>query len=248
MYNQVESIWNDYNEQREVANHEYILEKLTVRNLKTLIDNTWLNDEVINAYVKLILRRDQNRLNNKIHIFNTFFYQTLEKYCETLLQEDFNKISRILKRAQVRLSRTRQVFFPINVNNSHWLFAHINITSKAIYFYDSLQPDPSRARVIMGNLKMFLKKIIETESSDPTPAQPAFGEEPHQKINIADYENYSMEIARFPQQRNGSDCGVFMLKGIEYLSRGKTPSFSQGDIPFFRRLITYELVAGQLLN
>lgn len=45
-----------------------------------------------------------------------------------------------------------------------------------------------------------------------------------------------------------SDCGVFTLKGIEYLSRGADITFSAKDMKFFRMLITVELCLGKLLT
>jgi len=52
----------------------------------------------------------------------------------------------------------------------------------------------------------------------------------------------------FPKQKNSSDCGVFMLKGIHYRSLRSEKMFTQKDIPYFRMLITIELVKGKLLN
>ena len=40
-----------------------------------------------------------------------------------------------------------------------------------------------------------------------------------------------------PQQTNCSDCGMFVCKYAEYLSRKKPLSFTQTDMPHFRFLV-----------
>ena len=51
-----------------------------------------------------------------------------------------------------------------------------------------------------------------------------------------------------PQQMNGSDCGVFTCLFAEYLSRGAMLTFSQSDIPYFRKRMVYEICKNQILN
>ena len=50
-----------------------------------------------------------------------------------------------------------------------------------------------------------------------------------------------------PGQTTGYDCGAFVLKYCEYLSRLAPFSFSQADMPLFRRRMVYELVSGHIL-
>ena len=55
---------------------------------------------------------------------------------------------------------------------------------------------------------------------------------------------YSQEI---PEQLNGCDCGVFTCKYAEYLSQDKAFDFDQGDMPYFRRRMIWEMVKKTLL-
>ena len=50
-----------------------------------------------------------------------------------------------------------------------------------------------------------------------------------------------------PEQLNGCDCGVFTCKYAEYLSQDKTFDFDQGDMPYFRRRMIWEMVNKTLL-
>ena len=51
-----------------------------------------------------------------------------------------------------------------------------------------------------------------------------------------------------PQQMNGSDCGMFACKFAEYLSRGADITFTQDDMPYFRRRMIYEIVAAKIMH
>ena len=62
-------------------------------------------------------------------------------------------------------------------------------------------------------------------------------------------ETFTVHVNKeYPKQDNCSDCGVFTLKGIDYISRNLVPNFSANDMPYFRLLITHELILGKLLT
>lgn len=50
-----------------------------------------------------------------------------------------------------------------------------------------------------------------------------------------------------PQQRNGSDCGVFSCMVAEFLSRRSELSFEQDHMQYFRRKMVYEISTGRLV-
>lgn len=62
---------------------------------------------------------------------------------------------------------------------------------------------------------------------------------------IASFWKY--KIALTPKQKNGDDCGVFLCKFIDYISRDAPINFSQEDIIYFRYMIGVELMEGKLL-
>ena len=55
-------------------------------------------------------------------------------------------------------------------------------------------------------------------------------------------------VKDIPQQMNGSDCGMFTCKFAEYLSRNANITFSQEDMPYFRRRMIYEIVEAKLMH
>lgn len=46
-----------------------------------------------------------------------------------------------------------------------------------------------------------------------------------------------------PQQRNGTDCGIFALLFARYEIEGRVLDFSQEHIPYFRRHICKDLLS-----
>uniref|UniRef100_A0A1I8HUU4 ULP_PROTEASE domain-containing protein n=1 Tax=Macrostomum lignano TaxID=282301 RepID=A0A1I8HUU4_9PLAT len=50
-----------------------------------------------------------------------------------------------------------------------------------------------------------------------------------------------------PQQENGSDCGVFTCKFADYYCKQKDFTFSQDNMPYFRKRITVEIMEKRLL-
>ena len=75
-------------------------------------------------------------------------------------------------------------------------------------------------------------------------------EDEHQdkKGSPLDTSNWSKVIAKkIPQQMNDSDCGMFSCKFAEYCSRRARFTFSQSDMPYFRRRMVYEIVKNTLM-
>jgi Ulp1 family protease len=60
--------------------------------------------------------------------------------------------------------------------------------------------------------------------------------------------SWRYKIFDTPKQMNGTDCGVFMCKYIDYISRNKDLTFNQPDIKFFRFLMGVELMEGRMIK
>ena len=109
---------------QEVLIHKYNI-PMTRKKISCLKPKTWLNDEVINFYVEMMMQE-----GGSIHSFNTFFMIKLyenEKYT-------FKNVARWTKK--VDIFRQKKVFIPINLVKSHWVLVVIDLTMKTIFFYD----------------------------------------------------------------------------------------------------------------
>lgn len=58
---------------------------------------------------------------------------------------------------------------------------------------------------------------------------------------------WKFKIADTPTQYNYADCGVFLCKFMDYISREESLTFDQEDITYFRILIGAELLKGEML-
>lgn len=94
MMEKVEAVWANTNEDSIVVKHEHILEKLTVKALKTLRGEEWLNDEVINGYIRLVNHYLTSRGIQK-YVANSYFHGLMNKELNP------QKIERIFKRHSV---------------------------------------------------------------------------------------------------------------------------------------------------
>lgn len=205
--------------------HEVMIDKFNLRitrnDLNTLVGMTWLNDEVINFYMNLIMERAEQRTDlPKSYCFNTFFIPTL-------MQRGHAGVRRWTRKVDIFSYDLLPV--PVHVGGIHWCMAIIRIKEKTIHYYDS-----------MGNPNQpvldALERYLVDESKDK------------RKIAL-DTRDWSKESIRdCPQQRNGSDCGVFSCMHAEHLTRNASLKFSQNEMPYFRQKMVLEIATGQLIT
>ena len=122
------------------------------RSLKTLDFGTWLNDEVINFYLKNVLRQREAKkqvsdpTNTKNQgFFNTFFIQQLfQEFSEDRTLKGKYCYSKRIKRWGKRntpgfdIFKLRRLFIPRNFRNVHWVLIVVDFEHKTITYYDSL--------------------------------------------------------------------------------------------------------------
>jgi sentrin-specific protease 1 len=137
---------------------------------------------------------------------NSFFFVTVSQ--EYVAQAvNTNKLKRILLKRGLRAAITRLIV-PINLRQTHWLCADVDLSGRTVTIYDSLglNAEPGRA------LALVLGKYFQAE--------------------------FRIEAGISPQQENGYDCGVFMLMNLSLLAVGQPLDFSQEDIPRLRKAMS----------
>jgi sentrin-specific protease 1 len=104
----------------------------------------------------------------------------------------------------------------------------IHMKNKTIRYYDSMG-HPNH------HVLEALEQYLQDESMDK------------KKVRF-DTSDWTMECIRdCPQQKNGSDCGVFSCQFAEFISRDSPVSFEQQHMPYFRRKMIYEIATGKML-
>jgi len=194
--------------------------QITRKDVQTLHGLNWLNDEVINFYMNLLVERGQNNNNMpNVHAFNTFFYPKLVK-------TGFATIKRWTKKVDVFSQDL--LIIPVHLG-MHWCLATVDFRDSTIRYYDSMLGDNDRCL-------QALLEYLNLEHQD-------------KKKSPYNTDGWSMEnVKDIPQQMNGSDCGMFACKFAEYLSRAANITFNQEHMPYFRRRMVYEIVTNRLLS
>jgi sentrin-specific protease 1 len=118
------------------------------RSMQTLRPGIWLNDEVINYFLKNCLKnrdikkcaKEQGR--RRSHFFNSFFVQSMfdEKNRNRKLRRRYNyeNVKKWSKKVPGKdIFNLKYIFCPINVNKTHWTVAVIFMEDKRIQYYDS---------------------------------------------------------------------------------------------------------------
>lgn len=109
------------------------------------------------------------------------------------------------------------------------------ITNKLSTSYSSIINQYNQENLLIHNLsEEYVKEEVISISNDD--------EEP----KISSY--WEFRNADCPKQRNGVDCGVFLCKYMDYLSREEPMNFTQDDMSYFRVLIGVEIINGKLLT
>lgn len=194
---------------------------ITRRDISTLFGDTWLNDEVINFYMNLLMDRGEMRNSEglpRVYAMNTFFIPRL-------MQSGHSGVRRWTRKVDIFSYDIIPV--PVHVGQVHWCMAIIHLKNKTIRYYDSMgTPNPR----VLNALEEYLKE----ESLDKK----------KQHFDTSKFQKESVVDA--PRQMNGSDCGVFSCMFAEYITRNREITFSQQHMPYFRQKMVLEIVQGKL--
>ena len=197
------------------------------KDMATLRPMTWLNDEVINLFMKLIDTRLQAAVDAtlpKCYFMQTNFYT---KLAEGPSGYSYASVKRWTKKVDV-FSKDL-VIVPIHCHGNHWTLAVINFKARRFEYYDSLRGSE-------GRVLEHLRRWLADEHQDKKKAA----------YDTSEWTDTSWKSGT-PQQRNGFDCGVFMTRTADYLARDARLDFTQEDIEYFRRRMVYEIMSTSLL-
>jgi hypothetical protein len=211
-----------------VLKHEASRVSLKGSDLSRLRPGCWLNDEIINLYMRLLQERDTRLHENqkgeeypKCHFFNSFF---LSKLYKDAGMYEYNNVRRWTVPGRLKAvgqSRSSildcdKIIVPVNQCNVHWVVAVINLEEKRFEYYDSLNGEDSEC---LNYLAQYLVDEFKNKRSED-------------RKDILEWPKvYPKSI---PKQVNGYDCGVFLLLFSDYLSKAARLDFSQEHINDFR--------------
>uniref|UniRef100_A0A8C8RG15 SUMO specific peptidase 5 n=1 Tax=Pelusios castaneus TaxID=367368 RepID=A0A8C8RG15_9SAUR len=155
---------------------------------------------------------------DKVHFFNSFFHRQL-------VTKGYNGVKRWTKK--VDLFKKTLLLIPIHLE-VHWSLITVNIPNRIISFYDS---QGIHFKFCVENIR----KYLLTEAREKN--HPEF------------LQGWQTAVTKcIPQQKNDSDCGVFVLQYCKCLALDQPFQFSQEDMPRVRKRIYKELCERQLTD
>ncbi|XP_063117263.1 sentrin-specific protease 2 isoform X3 [Cavia porcellus] len=194
--------------------------RITRGDIQTLKNYHWLNDEVINFYMNLLVERNKKQGYPALHAFSTFFYPKLKS-------GGYQAVKRWTK--GVNLFEQELILVPIH-RKVHWSLVVMDLRKKCLKYLDSMGQKGHR---ICEILLQYLQDESKTKRNID--------------LNLLEWTRYSMKPHEIPQQLNGSDCGMFTCKYADYISRDKPITFTQHQMPLFRKKMVWEILHQQLL-
>ncbi|KAK2358282.1 Ulp1 peptidase [Trifolium repens] len=211
------------NRKKVLVAHEKSNIEISGEKFQCLRPSGWLNDEVINLYLELLKereRRDPQKYLN-CHFFNTFFYK---KLISGKNGYDYKSVRRwtTQKKLGYGLHECDKIFVPIH-QQIHWCLAVINKKEKKLQYLDSLKGIDTQVLEVLA--RYFVDEVKDKTGED---------------IDISSWEKEFVED--LPGQKNGYDCGVFMVKYADFYSRNLRLCFNQEHMPYFRRKTAKEIL------
>ncbi|KAL6522840.1 hypothetical protein OROHE_016687 [Orobanche hederae] len=211
------------NRRKVLVSHEKSNIDITVEKLQCLKPQAWLNDEVINLYLELLKEREKREPGKflKCHFFNTFFYK---KLIGGRGGYNFQSVRRWTTQRKLgyNLLECDKIFVPIH-KEVHWCLAIINNKEEKFQYLDSLRGFDYQVLDVLA--KYFVDEVKDKCGED---------------INAGSWVQEL--VTELPEQENGFDCGVFMIKYADFYSRDVGLCFRQKHMPYFRRRTAKEIL------
>uniref|UniRef100_A0A7N4Q1N7 SUMO specific peptidase 1 n=1 Tax=Sarcophilus harrisii TaxID=9305 RepID=A0A7N4Q1N7_SARHA len=142
MEKEIKNVFRNGN-QDEILSEAFRL-TITRKDIQTLNNLNWLNDEIINFYMNMIMERSKEKGMPSVHAFNTFFFTKLKT-------AGYQAVKRWTKKVDV--FSVDILLVPIHLG-VHWCLAVIDFRKKYITYYDSMGGINSEAcRILLQYLK-----------------------------------------------------------------------------------------------
>ncbi|KAL3634582.1 hypothetical protein CASFOL_021636 [Castilleja foliolosa] len=212
---------NNSNRRKVLVSHDNSNIDISGENLQCLRPGAWLNDEVINLYLELLKEREKREPQKFLncHFFNTFFYKKIISN-----GYNFQAVRRwtMQRKLGYNLLDCEKIFVPIHKGN-HWCLAIINKKDKKFQYLDSLGGVDSQVMSVLA--RYYVDEVKDKTGKD---------------INVESWDEEF--VTNLPYQENGFDCGMFMIKYVDFYSRDIGLCFNQTHMPYFRQRTVKEIL------
>lgn len=226
---------------RQVLNYHDV--QLYASDVALFTHSQWLNDNAINFYFQflyqtLCVARDQSQQQSQDadNSSGMLFVDPAVVSCMMLQCDDDDEYQEL--GGGLQLQQKQLCFIPVNDNehfggeSSHWsLLVYRRATHSFEHFDSSAGHNTRAAKRIMSTFEKMLWLCSGSTSGGAGASA------------VADAATF-VSVCDAPQQRNGYDCGMYVLVVAEWLCRQHTRSSLSGDqsLPSLQEFVTPERV------
>jgi hypothetical protein len=186
---------------------------LRILDLRTIAGTNFLNDNVINYYLSLILAKAKATLDIDAFALSTYFYSSMVR----------GNISMDSWTSGIDIFIKDYVLFPIHTGaGDHWCLAVFDVRKHTLNVYDSI-PNEGRKFDILHHVREYIREEHKSKHGLPYP-----------------YALNEDSVPNVPLQTNGFDCGVFVCQYVKAIVRGVRFNFRSKDMQIIRRTMIWE--------
>ncbi|XP_020551252.1 probable ubiquitin-like-specific protease 2A isoform X2 [Sesamum indicum] len=188
------------------------------KDIELLQPRTFINDTIIDFYIKYLLNKTKAEMRHRFHFFNTFFFRKLADMDQDLSRawEGRDAFQRVRKWTRnVNIFEKDYVFIPVNFS-LHWSLIVICHPGEVAKLRDKFMDDSSKLPCILHmdsirgshrGLENLIRSYLWEEWKE---------RHNNQEEDIsAKFSNLDFVALQLPQQENSFDCGLFLLHYAE---------------------------------
>lgn len=187
---------------------------LTMSDVRRLQPGVYLNDNVLDFYLQYLYREKWDEsLRKRVHLFNTFFYKKWSECTQRMgegdLEYDFSRYG-IVRKWTKNVDIFTKDFLVIPVNHKfHWSLAIVCFPGAILNIFQE-----SRQCCLLGfdSLKLFRSSHFDQIKRYMNMAWRNRAVKSERHLNFAIERCIPLKT---PSQKNGADCGVFVLHNCE---------------------------------
>ncbi|GLT94349.1 hypothetical protein SLE2022_120940 [Rubroshorea leprosula] len=211
------------------------------RDIELLLPETFINDTIIDFYIKYLKNKIQTEEQHRFHFFNSFFFRKLadlDKYqpraCET--SAAFQRVRKWTRK--VDMFKKDYIFIPVNYS-LHWSLIVICHPGEVANLNDDDLNDLPKVPCILhldsikgshkGLNNLFQSYLCEEWKERHSGAA--------DDISLKFFQLQFVPL-ELPQQENSFDCGLFLLHYVEHFIQDAPANFSPFKITKFSKFLT----------
>ena len=204
----------------------------TALDLSCLISPNWLNDEVIDKYMILLMN---NSTDGQDFMFTTYFHQTFSSH-------GFKRVENYYRR--YNLFNYKNIYIPVH-DGPHWFLITYNF--KKLEAYDPFNyPDEKTSKGRIERVEENRKHLLQILTNLRENYFKLFFKK-HKK-QYSEPEIIVHLPPSIPSQDNTWDCGVFLLMFAKFIMFKRHFNFSTSDMLRLRDIVRKELENGKIVS